>query len=299
MMTLRCVAPAGDVCGEAATWSADEDRLYWTDINRFLLHRMDRRTEAVTTHFFDEPVTALSLTDAEGVLLVALGSKLVLLTVETDRREDLGVRLPDAPQARFNDGRTDPAGTFWIGSMGNNVGLDGEGLDVVDGLGRLFRLRGRGPLETVEEGIGIANTVCWAPDGRTFYFADTLRNRVQAYPFDPATGTLGTPRSHFEGFARGAPDGSAMDAEGYLWNCRWGGACVVRVAPDGSVDRVVEMPVRNVTTACFGGPGLSTLYITTAAADRAPGDRLAGSVFALETGTRGLPENRFRIGGVA
>lgn len=88
-----------------------------------------------------------------------------------------------------------------------------------------------------------------------------------------------------------------MDSEGYLWNCRFGGGCVVRVAPDGEIDRVIEMPVRNITTCTFGGPDLTTLYVTTAAADRVDGgaetDRLAGSLFAIETGIPGLPENRF------
>ncbi|CAN0605661.1 unnamed protein product, partial [Ectocarpus sp. 12 AP-2014] len=125
---VRCVAPTGDICGEAATWSADENRVYWVDINRFLVHRLDVESGAVTSHLFDEPVVAVSLTTRDGNLLVALGSKLILLNVETDQRQDLGVTLPGTPTVRFNDGRTDPNGVFWIGSMGNNVGPNGENL---------------------------------------------------------------------------------------------------------------------------------------------------------------------------
>ena len=116
-----------------------------------------------------------------------------------------------------------------------------------------------------------------------------MRNQIRAYDYDRETGRISNPRPFFAGFDRGRPDGSAMDAEGYLWNCRYGGSCVVRVAPDGRIDRVVEVPALNVTTCTFGG---SRLYITTAHA-MAPGTgRLAGSVFGLETDTQGLPENR-------
>lgn len=292
--TITCFAPAGDLCGEAATWSADENRLYWVDINRFLLHWIDHDSSAVTSHLFDEPVVALSLTDIDGQLLIALASKLVFLVVDTDERIDLGVTLSGSPDVRFNDGRTDPRGTFWVGSMGNNVGPHGENLDVRDGMGKLFRCRMGAALEEIESGIGISNTLCWAPDGKTFYFGDTLKNEIRAYPYDPATGDIGSPSPHFSGFDRGLPDGSTIDREGFIWNCRFGGGCIVRIAPDGSVDRVIDMPVKNITTCAFGGPDLSTLFVTTASMAKAETDRLAGSLFSIHTETTGLPENRFR-----
>ncbi|MBV6656558.1 MAG: SMP-30/gluconolactonase/LRE family protein [Devosiaceae bacterium] len=297
MVDVRCVAPVGDVCGEAATWSAEEGALYWVDINRFLLHRLDYAGGQVRSFFFDEPVVALSLTDRAGTLLVALGSKLITFQPATDTRHDLGVELPNAPEARFNDGRAGPDGSFWIGSMGNNVGPNGEGLDVEDGLGALYRLTRDGAFEVQRTGLGISNTVCWSADGGTFYFGDTLRNTIWAFPYDVQTAQIGPPKVHFELFNRGGPDGSAIDEDGYLWNCRYGGGCVVRVAPDGSVDQVIEMPVLNCTTACFGGQDLKTLFVTTASADKAAFDRLAGSVFAIETPVRGVPERRFLLQG--
>ncbi|MEQ8659069.1 MAG: SMP-30/gluconolactonase/LRE family protein [Hyphomicrobiales bacterium] len=292
---VRCIAPTGDICGEAATWSADESRVYWVDINRFLIHRMDATNGAVTSHFFDEPVVALSLTSREGTLLVALGSKLILLSVDADEREELAITLPGSPAVRFNDGRTDPNSVFWIGSMGNNVGPQGENLDVTDGLGKLYRYAAGGPLEEVEAGIGIANTLCWSPDKSTFYFGDTLKNEIRSYRFDASKSSIGEGQIHFAGFERGFPDGSAIDADGFLWNCRFGGGCIVRIAPDGEIDRVIDMPVKNITTCCFGGPGLRTLFVTTASAMKDDSDRLAGSLFALETETYGLPENRFEL----
>ena len=158
------------------------------------------------------------------------------------------------PELRFNDGRSDPLGAFWIGSMGNNVCPNGEGLPVVDGRGTLYRYRHGGPMEEIETDIGIPNTLCWSPDRRHFYFGDTLKNEIRVYDYDIETGEIGPGRPFFAGFERGLPDGSAMDGEGYLWNCRYDGGCVVRVAPDGSIDRVIDIPAGNVTTCTFGGP---------------------------------------------
>ncbi len=293
---LRCVAPTGDVCGEGAVWDAAGQRLYWTDINRFLIHAWDAADGAVRSWFLDEPAVALSLTDRPGVLLAALASRLILWTPADDGRAPLGPGLPGWPEVRFNDGRPDPLGRLVIGTMGNNVGPEGEPGEVEPGRGKLYRFGADHGFVELEQGIGIANTVCWSPDGRVFYFADTMANEIRAYGFDPASGTIGPSRRFFAGFGRGSPDGSAVDSEGYLWNCRYGGGCVVRVSPEGEVERVIEMPCGNVTTCTFGGADLRTLFITTAAAGRGPAERLAGSLFALEAPVPGLPERVFRLG---
>ena len=295
MDDLTCLAPTGDICGEAATWNAAANQVHWVDINRFIVHTHDLGSGATRSELFDEPVVALSLTDRDGVLLVCLAFRMVLLDTASGARTALDIALPGAPEVRFNDGRTDPLGAFWVGSMGNNVGPQGENFPPVDGMGKLYRLRPRGSLEEIAAGFGIPNTLCWSPDRSLFYFGDTLKNEIRAYDYDAATGEIGASRPFLTGFDRGFPDGSAIDAEGYLWNCRFAGGCVVRVAPDGRIDRIVEMPVANVTTCCFGGPDLSTLFITTASVLKAESDRLAGSLFALRTDTRGLPENRFPI----
>lgn len=294
MTTVRCLAPTGDRTGEGAVWIAEEGKVYWTDINRFLIHALVPGERAVSTWFFDEPVVALAATTRPGTLLVALASKLTLWQPANDARGPFGFELADFPHARLNDGRADPAGRFWVGSMGNNIGPDGEGLPAFKGAGKLFRLSPDGAAETVLSGIGISNTLVWSPDRSRFYFADTLENEIRVYDYDEATGAIGPGAPFFAGFERGAPDGSAMDVDGYLWNCRWGGGCIVRIAPDGSVDRVIEMPTDNITTCTFGGPELTTLLVTTAESER-PTDRLAGSLFGLDAGVAGLPENRVRI----
>lgn len=290
---IVCVAPVGDHCGEAATWSPDEHRLYWCDVNRFLIHALDAGTHAVSSWLFDEPVVALALTDKPGTLLVALASRLILWNPKTDKRADHGFRLTDFPRARLNDGRAGPNGEFWIGSMSNNVGAGGEALEAWEGEGQLFCVRKGEAPRVFKSGIGISNTVCWSPDLRVFYFGDSLRNAIWAFDYKGAS--IANERPFFERFGRGSPDGSAMDAEGYLWNCRFGGNCIVRVAPSGVVDRIVEMPVRNITTCAFGGDDLRTLYITTATILGGYRDRLGGSLFAMRVEVPGHESWRVEV----
>lgn len=289
----RPVAIVGDRTGEGAIWCAEEQAVYWTDINRFLVHRMTYPDRHLRTWIFDEPPTALALTTEPGRILVALASRLVWWWPAEDRREAQGFTLGDHPRVRLNDGRADPLGNFWVGSMFNNVTAVGGPTDEhhAPGNGILFRIAPDGGVTETLRGIGISNTLCWAPDGRTFYFADTLKNEIRAYAFDDR-GRIGRDLAHFTGYERGAPDGSAIDAEGYLWNCRWGGGGIARIAPDGRLDAFVPIPTLNITTCVFGGPDLRTLFVTSARNDADPGDRLAGSLWAIDTVVPGLPENR-------
>ncbi len=293
-----CVVPAGDWTGEGALWHAAERALYWTDINRFLIHRYDPAVGATRTWFFTEPATAIGLTDHPGTLIVALASRLILWQPANDARADFANPDHNWPAVRLNDARPDPAGNFWAGTMQNNVSDSGGDIAITDHtLGRLYRVTGKGVASVEKTGIGISNTLCWSPDNTRFYFGDTLANTIFVWDYDLTTGAISNERPFFAGFGRGLPDGSAMDSEGYLWNARYGGGCVVRVAPDGTVDRIIEMPVEAITTCTFGGPLLQTLYITTARGGlgAANNERLAGGLFTLEVETRGLPENTFRL----
>ncbi|MGB7133637.1 MAG: SMP-30/gluconolactonase/LRE family protein, partial [Candidatus Sulfotelmatobacter sp.] len=124
--TPVCVAPTGDVCGEGAVWHAEHQAVYWNDINRFLVHRFTPADHAVRTWLFDEPVTALTLTERPETLAVVLGSGVILWEPETDVRHDFIFRLEEWPKVRLNDARADPRGSLWIGSMRNNVNFDGS-----------------------------------------------------------------------------------------------------------------------------------------------------------------------------
>lgn len=290
-----CCAPVGDRCGEGVLWHPAEEAVYWTDITRFLIHRFDPATAAVKSWFFDEPVTAVLLTTLNHVLAVCLGSRVILWEPATDARRDQGFQLPNWPLVRLNDAAVDPRGSLWVGSMRNNVNADGSDGEAGGTDGSLFRIDPNGQVTEVEAGIGIANTLAWSPDQEIFYFADTLVNTIWAYDYDNQTGSIHKTGNHLADFSRGLPDGSTIDADGFVWNCRWDGACIVRVAPAGAVDSVIEMPTRNITNCTFGGKDLDTLYVTSAASPTDKGDRLAGSLFAVKTNLRGLPENRFHL----
>jgi len=290
-----CCAPTGDRCGEGVLWHPEENAVYWTDINRFLIHRFNPASGTVKSWLFDEPVTAVLLTDRDGVLAICLGSRLILWDPSSDSRKDHSFHLPGWPAVRLNDAGVDPRGSLWAGSMRNNVNADGSEGEAGGTDGVLFRVDPDGSFNRCQEEIGISNTLVWSADNKKFYFGDTLENAIWAYDYDEHTGGIGKPNPFFSGFSRGLPDGSTIDADGYVWNCRWGGSCIVRVAPGGQVDRIIEMPTRNITNCTFGGDSLSTLYVTTAASPENAGDGLAGSLFVLETNTRGVPENRFRI----
>ena len=295
--TVRAAALVGDRCGEGAIWCAEDRAVYWTDINRFLVHRLVWPEGRITSWVFDEPPTALALSTEPGRLLVALASKLIWWWPAEDRRQDHGFRLPGHPRVRLNDGRADPAGNFWVGSMFNNVTAEGGPTDEhhATGNGALFRVAPDGRATEELTGIGIANTLCWSPDRTRFYFADTMQNVIRTYPYDMATGDIGPGEAHLCDFDRGVPDGSAIDAQGFVWNCRWGGGGLVRIAPDGTVDGFHAVPTLNPTTCVFGGPDLSTLFITSARNDADPSDRLAGSLWAMEASVQGMPENRVLV----
>jgi sugar lactone lactonase YvrE len=292
-----CLAPTGDICGEGVVWHAAHRAVYWNDVNRFLIHRLNLADSSVRTWMFEEPVTALSLTDRDDVLAVVLSSRVILWEPATDVRHDPIFCLDGWPAVRLNDTRSDPRGSLWLGSMRNNVNADGSSGEAGGQDGILIRLDPSGKITLFREKIGISNTLAWSPDHRRFYFADTLANVIWVYDYDSSTGAISGERPFLEGFARGYPDGSTVDSEGYLWNCRFNGSCIVRVASDGGIDRIVEMPVKNITNCTFGGADLTTLFVTTASDETPRASRLPGSLFSIQTRVIGQPENRFRFFG--
>jgi L-arabinonolactonase len=189
---------------------------------------------------------------------------------------------------RFNDGKCDRQGRFWVGSM-DDVGRGP--------VGTLYRFES-GRYTAVLEGIAVPNSLCWSPDGTIMYFADGIDPVIWAYPFDTATGTPGVRRV----FARlpdatGIPDGATVDAQGFLWSAHYGGSMVTRYAPDGRVDRVINVPVTQPTSCAFAGPDLDTLIITTASQRLSPealrSQPLAGALLSIRTGARGCPEPQY------
>jgi sugar lactone lactonase YvrE len=179
--------------------------------------------------------------------------------------------------------------------MQNNVRSDGTTAPITENLGELLCLDASGRTKVWHASIGIANTVAWSPAGDRLYFGDTLRNLIYSCEFDAGSGPATPPGTFTKDFSRGLPDGSAMDLEGYLWNCRYGGSSIVRFAPDGSVAEVIETPVKNPTTCAFGGEDLKTLYITSAMDTDSDEGGLGGSLFSMQVEVAGLPSSRFRL----
>ena len=288
---IRCLVPAGDICGEGAVWHPGQNALYWTDINRFLVHRFDVSSQTAETWIFSEPVTSVNLTTDEELLLLVLASQVAFWSPRIHPDVRTIYRLTLDSGMRFNDARVDPRGSLWAGTMRNNVGAQGENLDVKFSDGVLYRIDPDGSVSEWKTAIGISNTLAWSPDHKIFYFGDSTANAVYSFDYDEATGTISRERTFLAGYQHGLPDGSAIDAAGYLWNARYGGRCLIRVAPSGNIDRVISLPILNPTTCTFGGPELRTLYIASARST----DQFSGSIFSLELKVGGLPEYRFDL----
>ena len=286
-MTVSVALPARHALGEGPFWSERRQALYLVDIigRQVVRWRPGRAPHAWT---MPEPVSAV-IPRRGGGLVVALASRLALLDEDADpaapRLQTLARPDPDSGN-RANEARCDAAGRLWLGTMQNNIAPDGSDIPLTASTGGLFRIDADGAASRHAGGIGIANTLCWSPDGRTLYFADTVRNRIDAYPFDPPTGTLGPPTAFVVG-GPGGPDGSAIDDAGFLWTARWGASCLLRYAPDGRVDRTVALPATQPTSCAFAGPGSRTLFVTTARTGLArPGDA-DGAVLAIDAGIDG------------
>lgn len=294
MSDVRCVAQSGDELGEGPVWAAAEGRLYWFDIQGRRLNWLAHASGAVGR--YELPVRA-------SVAAPRRGGGLVLVTEAGLAEFDTAagrftLRQPMTFDAGFrtNDGKVDVAGRLWWSTMDDDGGRRP---------GALYRTDPDGRTQLVLEGLHIANTVSCSPDGATMYLADSSLRTLWAFPIG-ADGSLG-PRRKFastKGEA-GAPDGSAVDAEGFVWNAQWGAWRIVRYALDGRVDRLVQFPVAQVSSCAFGGPNLTTLYCTSArerlGADALAAQPLAGALFAFEPGVAGLALPLFdgEIGGGA
>ncbi|WP_397432527.1 SMP-30/gluconolactonase/LRE family protein [Pseudomonas chlororaphis] len=276
--------------GEGPFWDALDQALYWVDIaGRQALRLCGERLQAWQ---LPEPVSAF-IPCERGDALVTLSSgvyRLDLGSAPAAPRLSLLCVADPQPGNRANEARCDAQGRLWLGTMQNNIGEQGEDLPVRRRSGGLFRIDTQARVTPLLQGLGIPNTLLWNEDGSRLYFADSLDGTLYQYPI-ASDGRLEPAHSWFGPHPRGVPDGSAMDAQGYIWNARWDGGCLLRLAPDGEVDRVLELPVSRPTSCVFGGADLKTLYITSAAS---PLDHpLDGAVLAVQVDTPGSLCHRF------
>ena len=277
--------------GEGVFWHPLQERLFWFDILNKTLFSATAGGIMVDRFTFDTAVTAAGIIDADN-LAIASAAGIYRLELSTDTREIIVPLEADKPGNRSNDGRVGPAGGFWIGTMSLTNASETPS-------GALYQVRG-GEVTQILSGIRIPNATCFAPDGRTAYFTDGPTGIIRKVSIDKETGLPNGPWQDFVTVQKpGGPDGAVVDSAGYLWNATWGGSRVVRYAPDGSIDRVVNVPVSQPSCPAFGGKDLKTLYITTAreglSAEQLAKEPMAGSVFAINVDVPGLPENIIKL----
>lgn len=282
--------PRHDRLGEGPFWDQQDQALYWVDIVGKRAMRFEPDAGAFQQWTLPSPCS-VAIPTTRGDLIVALVDGLHRLGPETGATTPFA--CPDTdPLNRSNDAKTDSDGSLWLGTMGNNIGPDGETIPLPPFAGALYRVRPDGEHQTLLTGIGISNALAFTPDHQRVTFADTRRNTIWTFAIHPETGELYDRQVLLEG-GPGHPDGAAMDEDGCLWNARWGAGVVIRITPDGRIDHTLEIPAKQPSCCAFGGPDLKTLYITSARQDIAEPTDADGALFVTELHVRGVPTPRF------
>jgi len=289
MYHVHCVQESGASLGESPIWSYDENLLYWIDINSRLIHQFNPKTHKTRKWLCHTEIGCIGLTNKRR-LIAGLRDGFYYFSPSQGTFNFIVDPEPNKPQNRLNDGKVDRAGRMWCGSM--------QDPNPNDPVGALYRLSGTDKCSRILDGIRIPNTICWSPNNKTMYLSDTRASIIWAFDFNLNTGTIKNKRIFVDLSQQpGRPDGATVDEEGFLWNAEYGGSRVVRYTPEGKFDCQINLPVSNITCCSFGGPNLSTLYITTAAQRLTEKELahqpLAGGLFACEVEIRGLKEPQF------
>ena len=281
MPEIALAAQTSDILGEGPVHDVADNSFRWVDIMNRRLHRLDLATGAVSSLTFESALTGFAPARSGGYV-GAFWDGIALFTADGLRSPFLHQPESHLADNRFNDAGTDPAGRFLAGTMNMAGGSDGT----------LYQLGAEGGLEILRSDIGITNTIVFSPDGTILYTADSATRDLGAYRYDPATGKLGARIESFQTDPSlpGTPDGSAVDADGFIWNARWDGACIVRFAPDGTTDSILELPVSKCTSCAFVG---TMLYITTSTMETSDETLealpMSGGLLKVDVGVEGVP----------
>jgi sugar lactone lactonase YvrE len=288
--SVRCVLPWDATVGECPVWHPEEQSLYWVDIQKRQIHRFHPVSGKNQTFDLPEIVTCIALRAAGGLVLT-LRKHFASFEPATSKLERLGGVECDLPDNRFNDGKCDPQGRFWAGTM--------DAVHWSAPTGNLFRMNAEGSVELMQSNVICSNGSGWSPDGSRMYYTESFRYAIFVYDFAPASGAISNRRlfAAIDSNSGGFPDGMTVDADGFVWSNIVGLGQIRRYDPDGKLERIVQLPVPRATDCTFGGKDLRTLYVTTARETMTP-DQLAaaplsGSLFAVDCTVRGLPSNSF------
>ncbi|MGI5237894.1 SMP-30/gluconolactonase/LRE family protein [Dactylosporangium sp. CA-139066] len=281
VVARRCVV------GEGPLWSVRDGLLYWLDIPEQRLRWLDPATGATEGRSLPDVVGSIGLR-ATGGLVAATRNGFAALQPATGELSYLHDPEPDRPEHYFNDGKVDPAGRFWAGTLNDGPPT---------ATGTLWRLDADHGCHPMRRGVICPNGLGWSPDARTMYFTDSRRYTIFAFDFDAESGRIGNARVFASVTPPADPDGLCVDSEGCVYSAQWGGAQVVRYDPAGRVVGTIPVPTRLATSVALGGPDLRTLFITTASigldAAQLAADPAAGTVLAVTVDTPGVPEPMF------
>ena len=289
-MRIEVLIDVKTILGEGPIWDVQEQRLYWIDSFGCRVFRCNAAGGEVRAWDVPAKIGSMALRKNGGAVL-SLANGFHFLDFDSGEVTLIVDPEPGNAHTRINDGKVDKMGRFIAGSMDTTESGP---------IGALYRLDPDLSVHTLDDKIICSNGPCWSPDGSIFYFADSWSGEIWKYDYDLAHGTVSN-RTTFvtlDTSTGGAADGSTVDAEGFLWNAQVYDGKVIRYAPDGSVDRVIQMPVKKVTSVNIGGPNMDVLYVTSMAKPplpRFPEDgALRGSLFAIHgLGIRGIEEPRF------
>lgn len=267
--------------GESTLWDADHNLLYWVDIHNHRIHQFNPATHDDRFFPVGDVVGPIALAGSDR-LIIAQRNGIAFFHTQTGQVTPILAVEADKPDNRFNDGKCDPQGRFWFGSISQEPHQ-----------ANLYRYDPDGSLHLMETELTISNGLGWSPDGTTFYLTDSKPHKIYAYDFDAATGSIANRRTLIDlSDAEFEPDGMTIDAEGYLWSAMWNGWCVIRFDPNGKEVLRVQLPVQRPTNCTFGGSQLTELYITTASVGLSQQEIeqgfAAGDLFCVQTDVVGM-----------
>ncbi|WDZ97049.1 SMP-30/gluconolactonase/LRE family protein [Herbaspirillum sp. WKF16] len=290
-MKAQLVVDGRHELGEGVLWCERTQSVFWTDILASRLWNHHPQSGATRSWGMPERLCCYAFTADADQLLIGLESRLAFFNLATGAIAPICRVEDDLPTTRLNDGRCDRQGRFVFGTLNEDPAREP--------IGSFYRLNTDLTLERLAlPGVAISNSICFSPDGSLMYHCDTLDKRIMCVDYNLPDGGVANRRVFADLAGQpGSPDGSTVDAEGHVWNAQWGGARVVRFAPDGSIERIVEVPAGQPSCVAFGGADFSTLYITSAhegmTQEQRVADPMAGALFAAAVGVRGMPEARF------
>ena len=289
-MDVKLVLDVKAQLGEGPIWNHELNQLYWIDIEKRNLYIFTPKVEGLRSYPTKERIGTVVPIEKGGAL-VALQNGIFSMDLATGDMTLLSNPLDSVHNIRFNDGKCDPVGRFWVGTMD---------LDSKKGAASLFMMNDQHQVKKMLDHVTISNGVIWSLDQKTMYYIDTPTRQIKAFDYDVATGNISSPNVVVtvpEG--EGSPDGMTIDEEGKLWVGLWGGAAVARFDPDtGELMQKIEVPAINVTACAFGGDLLDNLYITTASVDMNDEQKKkypnAGGLFAVKPGVKGVPADFYK-----